>query len=205
MKSTTSNWLLRGIILPVAALGFSGMAMAQGSVQDIAVDSSGNRVVDSRGNCVLTQWESGTNPCANEVAEKVVVRETISPARKLTRDQRTVLFDFDKANLDDAAKQNLSALSGILKADAQVKQARIVGYADPIGNAEYNKKLSEHRAAAVRDYIHQQGYFNTAIAEVRGLGDTNQFANCDHVKNRNEKISCLRPNRRVEVELDFVQ
>lgn len=190
-------------------LSTTSLAHAQFSDQDVAVDNSNKPVVDSRGNCVRTAWEQGYDECDAGVQEKTVVQETrtevITPARQLTREQRTVLFDFDKDNIDSQAQQNLNTLSNVLKSDSDVRRANIVGYADPIGNTDYNQKLSERRAQAVKDYMAQRGYLNTRVAEVRALGESDQFAQCDDVNARAEKIECLRPNRRVEVELEFME
>lgn len=190
-------------------LSTSTFAYAQTGDQDIAIDQRNQPVVDSRGNCVRTIWQKGYDECDAGVNEKTVLQETrtevVTPARHLTREQRTVLFDFDKANLDSQAQQNLNTLSQVLKSDSEVRRAHIVGYADPIGSKEYNQKLSERRAQAVKEYMAGRGYLNTQVAEVRALGSSDQFAKCEDVKGREAKIDCLRPNRRVEVELEFME
>lgn len=190
-------------------LSTSPLAFAQHSDQDVAVDRNSKPVIDSRGNCVRTTWQQGFDECAPDGAEKVVLQETrtevITPARQLTHEQRTVLFDFDKDNLDSMAQRNLDTLSNVLKADTEVRHANIVGYADPIGSAAYNQKLSERRAQAVKTYLADRGYLNTRVTDVRALGSSDQFAKCDDVTGRDAKIECLRPNRRVEVELEFIE
>lgn len=190
-------------------LSTTSLAHAQFSDQDVALDDNSQPIIDSRGNCVRTAWEQGYDECDAGVKEKVVVQETrtetITPARQLTSEQRTVLFDFDKDNLDSEAQRNLNTLSDVLKSDTDVRSANIVGYADPIGNTDYNQALSERRAQAVKKYMADRGYLNTRVAEVRALGESDQFAACDDVSARAEKIACLRPNRRVEVELEFME
>lgn len=190
-------------------LSTTSLAHAQASDRDVAVDQANKPVIDSRGNCVRTVWQKGYDECDAGIEEKAVLQETrtevVTPARQLTREQRTVLFDFDKDNVDSEAQRNLNTLSNALKSSADVRRANIVGYADPIGNDKYNQALSERRAEAVREYMANRGYFNTRVAEVRAMGSSDQFANCDEVTERAAKIDCLRPNRRVEVELEFME
>lgn len=204
LKKICSSLIGAGAIV----LCTTALAHAQFSDQDVVVDQSQNPVVDSRGNCVRTMWQQGYDECDAGLKEKTVVQETrtvVSPARQLTREQRTVLFDFDKHQVDGQARQNLDTLSEVLKSSEDVRRAHIVGYADPIGTDTYNQALSERRAQAVKEYMAQRGYINTQVAEVRALGSSDEFAKCEGVTEREAKIACLRPNRRVEVELEFIE
>ncbi|HEV3007779.1 MAG TPA: OmpA family protein, partial [Burkholderiales bacterium] len=63
-----------------------------------------------------------------------------------------VLFDFGKAELKDSGKARLDQLAGEIK-DAQVDEIIAVGHADRIGSDDFNLKLSEARAQAVKDYL----------------------------------------------------
>lgn len=185
----------------------TSIASAQGTDRETVIDHNKNPVVDSRGNCVRTSWQTTGDECAG-AGDKAVIKEerkiaTPSPARQLTKEQKVVYFGFDKDQLDAEAKHNLDNLAHVLKSSSDVRSASIVGYADTIGSASYNQALSEKRAKNVRDYLGQKGYVNTSVAKVRALGKTDQFASCDQ-KKRAEKIECLRPNRRVEVEIQFV-
>lgn len=201
-KTVKSLVLASTMLLSTAAI-----AHAAGIDRDAVLDQNKNTVIDSRGNCVRTTWHSSGDECAGPKDTTVIRQEkqvvVPSPARQLTKEQKVVYFEFDKAGLDAEAKANLDNLANVLKGSADVKNASIVGYADIIGTDSYNQKLSEQRAANVKSYLAEKGYFNTSIAQVRALGKTDQFASCDNMK-RPEKIKCLRPNRRVELEIQFV-
>ena len=67
-----------------------------------------------------------------------------------------VLFDFGKAELKDSGKARLDQLAGEIK-DANVDEIIAVGHADRIASEDYNQKLSEARAQAVKDYLAQHG------------------------------------------------
>jgi outer membrane protein OmpA-like peptidoglycan-associated protein len=66
----------------------------------------------------------------------------------------------------------------------------LVGYTDNVGSDEYNQKLSERRANAVKDYLVKKGIAETLITAV-GKGETNPIAD-------NSTAEGKEKNRRVE-------
>jgi OmpA-OmpF porin, OOP family len=112
------------------------------------------------------------------------------------------LFDFDKAVLKPEGKAAID--SEILSKLAQVTKLELVlvtGHTDPIGTQQYNQKLSERRADAVRDYLVSKGVPKDKI-ETLGMGKTQPIPGlvCNQ-KSLAEKIACYAPDRRVEVEV----
>jgi OOP family OmpA-OmpF porin len=162
--------------------------------RDVVHDSYGHVVVNSFGNCVRTRWESATDPCAPQRMAK----------RMLGKEERTVYFDFNKATLDAEATGKLNTLASTLKSDKQVRQARIIGYADRIGKAAYNEKLSKKRAETVRSYLVSRGFINSRVADTRWYGESAPATNCPDTLTRAELIVCLRKDRMVEVEIDYL-
>jgi OOP family OmpA-OmpF porin len=67
-----------------------------------------------------------------------------------------VHFDFDKSTLKPEAQIILKRNIQIMK-DNPKAQVRIAGYTSASGTEEYNQKLSERRAKAVRDYLISEG------------------------------------------------
>jgi len=111
-----------------------------------------------------------------------------------------VLFEFDKAQLRPTGQQKLDELADRLK-DAKVESVLAVGYADRIGSERYNEKLSAERAEAVKQYLTQKGIEQQRVqAEGRG---TSQPVTGDQCKGQRgaKLISCLQPDRRVEIEV----
>lgn len=200
-------------VLGASAILLSSVSFAQAANQDTAIDRNTSVVVDSNGNCVLTKWDDehhlcdpAAKPAPAAPAAPAPVAVAPSPARQLTRDQRVVYFAYDKSDVDAASAATLDNLASALRSSNDVKRAHIVGYADPDGNAKYNEKLSAKRAHAVQDYMAGKGYLNTDVATTRGLGETDQFADCKDVqKNSKKRISCQQPDRRVEVEIEFLK
>ena len=112
------------------------------------------------------------------------------------------LFDFDKAVLKPEGKaaidsEILSKLAGVQKLELVL----VTGHTDRIGTQQYNQKLSERRADAVRDYLVSKGVPKDKI-ETLGMGKTQPIPSvvCN-MKMSKELIACLAPNRRVEVEV----
>ena len=67
-----------------------------------------------------------------------------------------VLFGFDRWNLPDAAQNSLASVVKELKENDKLI-VELIGYTDPVGDAEYNVQLSQRRVDAVRRYLSQQG------------------------------------------------
>lgn len=98
------------------------------------------------------------------VVEKTVVKEvpvtqTVEHATGFGV-KETVFFAFDSAELDNNAKATLDQLGKDGKYE-------ILGYASNEGSTEYNKKLSQRRADAVKAYLEARG---AKVEKAEGLG-----------------------------------
>ena len=109
----------------------------------------------------------------------------------------TELFEFNSAKLA-MPQPKLDDIAAALTADPSITDVEIDGYADRLGSAKYNQKLSERRANAVRDYLVSKGIDGKRLKAV-GKGQANPVVTCTN-KKRADLIKCLEPNRRVEVE-----
>jgi len=112
------------------------------------------------------------------------------------------LFDFDKAVLRPDGRAAID--SEIIAKLPQVQKLELVlvtGHTDRIGSQQYNQRLSERRADAVRDYLVSKGVPKDRI-ETLGMGKTQPVPGvvCT-MTNMKALIACLAPNRRVEVEV----
>lgn len=77
-------------------------------------------------------------------------------------------FAFDKADLRPQDKELLSRIAGILMTSRDYTVS-VNGHTDDVGSDEYNQKLSERRARAVRDYLVEAG-LSPEILSVQGHG-----------------------------------
>jgi OmpA-OmpF porin, OOP family len=113
----------------------------------------------------------------------------------------TELFEFNKAVLTEEARKKLDAeVIAKLRDLKDVRYIIVNGHADRLGSNEYNQRLSEKRADAVRAYLVSKGV-DAAKVETLGFGKTLPVKSCPDQKERKNLIECLSPNRRVVVEV----
>jgi len=110
----------------------------------------------------------------------------------MTLDNNSIRFDFDKADVKPQYREVLSRIAGVLTA---LKGFRIDvdGYADDVGSEEYNLRLSERRAAAVRDYLVQAG-LDPSILSTNGYGKADPRVS-------GKSVDARAANRRVEIAI----
>ncbi len=119
-----------------------------------------------------------------------MILETRETARGLIVNMSDVLFDTAKHTLKPGAREKLARISGIVLAHPGLK-LEVEGHTDSVGGDAYNQRLSEQRAASVRDYLVSQGVSPDSIT-ARGFGKTRPVAS-------NETAAGRQTNRRVEL------
>ena len=113
----------------------------------------------------------------------------------------TELFEFNKAVLTQEARSKLdNEVIARLRDLKEVRYIIVNGHADRLGSAQYNQRLSEKRADAVRAYLVSKGVDQSKV-ETLGFGKTLPVKACPDQKDRKGLIECLSPNRRVVVEV----
>lgn len=102
-----------------------------------------------------------------------------------------VNFDFNKATLRPDAEPALNQLLAFLKEEPKLA-VEIGGHTDNVGKPDYNLKLSEARAAAVKQWLVAHGIVASRLTS-HGYGDTQPLVPNTSDENRFK-------NRRVEVK-----
>ncbi len=113
------------------------------------------------------------------------------------------LFGFDQDSLQTYGKQALDKLLLELK-DVNVERVQITGHTDCLGAKAHNEKLSMRRADAVRNYLVQVGGMPAAKVTATGVGAEQAESStndCKGMKASQALITCLRVDRRVDVEV----
>ena len=110
-------------------------------------------------------------------------------------------FEFNKSTLRKAAMDKLDKdVVGKLAQCSKIELILVSGYTDRLGSQQYNQKLSERRADAVKAYLVKKGVDASKI-DTMGMGKTLQIKSCPDGKDRKALIACLAPNRRAVVEI----
>ncbi len=216
-------------IVGVSMLALSAMASAAAVAQDTQgylVDSRGAIAKSGFGLCWRTAYWTpamAVKECDPDLVPKPAAPRAVTPppapraapapkpaaaaAAKPKRCDTSVTlkvdetFAFNKAALNKAAmaeldKSVIAKLPGCAKLDLIL----VSGYTDRLGSQQYNQKLSEKRADAVKAYLVKKGVDASKI-ETMGMGKTLQIKSCPDGKNRKALIACLSPNRRAVVEI----
>ncbi len=101
-------------------------------------------------------------------------------AKKVVIDQK-IHFDFNKSDIKSESYGILDDVASVLKANSKIQKVRVEGHTDSIGSDEYNQKLSEQRANAVKGYLVGKGIEGgrlnvVGFGESRPLADNNSDA-----------------------------
>jgi len=201
--------LAAGLALSAVSFNALGGAHTSQSNPDSWSGSGSGVWKNSAGEC----WNSGTWTPATASPEcggadlkkpmKKAPAPMAKPAKKKAKTltiTSTQLFAFNKSVLTPESTQRLDyEVFGRLQEFRTIKFINVKGHTDRIGSAQYNQKLSERRANAVKSYLVSKGVATSKI-ETYGYGKTNPVKKCPGKMSTKALIECLAPNRRVEVE-----
>jgi OmpA-OmpF porin, OOP family len=125
------------------------------------------------------------------------------PPRRVVSFSAESLFGFDKAEVQPAGKTALDAFAAQTRA-TQFDQISVEGHTDRLGTPSYNQRLSEQRAEAVKAYLVGPGGVDGSKVKASGKGETmpvTQAEDCPARQPLAKLITCLQPDRRVEIEV----
>ena len=75
-----------------------------------------------------------------------------------------IQFDFNSAQVRPESQQALANLAqALLSAELQGSRFAVEGHTDAKGGADYNQKLSQQRALAVRDFLKSRGVVESRL------------------------------------------
>ena len=108
-----------------------------------------------------------------------------------------VNFDFDKSDIRKADMAELKKASDFVRKYPGSK-VKLEGHTDSRGTEEYNQKLSERRAEAVRQYLIKDGAAEKAMILATGYGELRPIAP-NKTKDGKDNPEGRAENRRVEI------
>lgn len=208
---------------PQLTLACATFALAAGSayanVTPNLQDGQGRAVKDGSGACVVTSGQvlpecAGARPAPIPPAPAAPARPAppaaapapAAPApaarpapasvRQAVVIQADALFDFDKSVLRPDGRRSIDdALAKMRGVDLEMVIA--TGHTDSVGTDQYNQRLSERRAAAVKDYLVSKGIAASKITTI-GKGESQPVAT-------NRTAEGRQKNRRVDIEFKGVR
>ena len=146
-------------------------------------DTDGDSVLDKDDKCPDVKGTVANNGCP-EVSDETM--------KKLNAYAKTILFDTGKFYFQKQTFPVLEAITAILKEYPTAKFS-IEGHTDNVGKADFNQKLSDGRANAVKQYLIDSGIDPFRLTS-KGFGMDNPIDTNKTAKGRAN-------NRRVEVKL----
>jgi len=176
------NKILLTTVSVVAALSAANSIAggAPGRVTDAYVTTTKGQIVrDIKGDCVrTTSWKPALAlPECEGKKIPVAVRPKPAPQPEFVSValKAGALFDVDKAVLKPQGKDRLAVLARRIKASVNTDLIRVEGHTDSTGSDAHNQRLSERRAAAVKNYLVSQGIPASKI-ETIGYGESRPIA-----------------------------
>lgn len=130
----------------------------------------------------------------------VVVRP---PERRRVSFSADSLFSFDRSEVRPEGKVALDAFAKEL-VGTRYDVIVVEGHTDRLGSTAYNERLSVQRAEAVKAYLLSAGGIESARISAVGKGETKPVTKAEDCKGAHQTaklVSCLQPDRRVEVEV----
>ncbi|MBF0751302.1 MULTISPECIES: OmpA family protein [Pasteurellaceae] len=149
----------------------------------------------------IAEQEIAKLPRENQTLSRVATKDCNQPKLLETAVlDADALFAFNKSEYKDMlpkSKQRISEFAQKVNQMPGVASMTVIGHADPVGSAAYNKTLSQKRAESVKLSLQRSGVKVPISAE--GYGSSAPIVtNCDQFKGA-ERNKCNLPNRRVEI------
>jgi len=127
----------------------------------------------------------------------------VAPAPQRVSFSADTLFAFDQAAVRPEGKAALDDFSNKLSGTS-FGSITVEGHTDRKGSTAYNQTLSGERANSVKDYLVSSGKIDPTKISAVGKGESmpvTKAEDCSDKLSRAKLITCLQPDRRVEVEV----
>jgi outer membrane protein OmpA-like peptidoglycan-associated protein len=127
-----------------------------------------------------------------QALDRIVATRRTAVGLVMNLPESALRFDFDSATLRPESRELLSRIAGVLLASGSFGLA-VHGHTDNVGSEQYNLRLSEQRAEAVKQYMASAG-IDANIISIKGYGKSSPLVAASDEASRAK-------NRRVEIAL----
>lgn len=143
-------------------------------------DTDGDGLPDNKDECPFDVGPLSNKGCPVKITQAPVKTEPV--AVKLTAEEQEIInkvfsnleFETGKSVIKSTSYESLDALAELMKKKTSFR-LQIDGHTDNVGSAATNKRLSEKRAQAAKDYLVRMGVDDMRIL-VRGFGKDKPIA-----------------------------
>jgi outer membrane protein OmpA-like peptidoglycan-associated protein len=172
-----------------AEFSVSGRWTPQKSVKGLGVTFGAGRGLDTGIGAPDLRIFAGINYTKPKVVKLPPAEVEVVAEEKIVITQK-IHFEFNKSVIRSISYPILDDVAYLLQINPQIRRVRVEGHTDWIGSDAYNQKLSERRAASVRDYLIGKGIAPDRLIAV-GYGKSRPIADNNTTQGRAR-------NRRVE-------
>jgi outer membrane protein OmpA-like peptidoglycan-associated protein len=172
--------LVLAAVLVAAALAAAPPAVATWQEQDTSGMNMTPFILDIERTILDLEAGTGTTESAEETTITL---------------EADVFFDFDEHTLRSDARDTLAGVADRIREDGAAA-LNIAGHTDAVGSDSYNQRLSERRAAAVKDLL--SGELDGVPMRTEGFGSTRPVA-ANETADGKDNPEGRALNRRVEI------
>ena len=133
--------------------------------------------------CTIQNTDFSTLGPGDREVNAVLILDPVEDEPNVLKIRQKILFDFDSSELDAVAESTVSVVATLMKESPDTILV-LKGHTDKYGSKEYNQKLSEDRANAVKFALMDEGVPADRIASVEGFGKTQLLPNLSNRENR---------------------
>lgn len=206
MSETKRRGTIVGAVLGAVALGAGGAAVG-GEIGDGDDDERGaaagigvaaGLLLGGALGYLLTSEPEAAPPAAPAPTAQAPAPPAPQPAPTPKRIVlRGVNFDYNKSNIKSEFVPILDEAAQTLKDNPDIN-VRVAGHTDSIGTDEYNQRLSERRAQAVKQYLVSKGIASSRLS-TEGRGEQEPIS--PNTKDGRDNPDGRAMNRRAELKV----
>jgi outer membrane protein OmpA-like peptidoglycan-associated protein len=184
-ETTKSDKTRKGAIIGAAAGAVLGKVIGEGEADEVLAGAAIGAGVGAGVGAYMDRQEERLAQIPGTTVERV------ADNMLLVHFESDVLFAVNSATLTDVSRQTLREAAGVM---AEYSKTAVVtqGHTDSTGTEEYNQRLSERRAEAVKEFLIAQGVEPARIVAV-GYGEGHPVASNDTAdgRSRNRRVDLL--------------
>jgi OmpA-OmpF porin, OOP family len=141
----------------------------------------------------LTGRTRGLGGTRNLTVDSATAQEAAVAAEKPSLSLQ-IQFDFNSASIRPESQQALTNLATALQSkDLAIAKFAVEGHTDAKGRVDYNQRLSQHRADAVREFLMSKGVDSSRLSAMgKGSSDPSNKDDPNAAENRRVKIVNLQ-------------